>query len=145
MRNAFDTKFVVFEVEKQSGLELGDIQVAEHLRDVTVVERRDNLGVDDEPLLHDEVGNEDSDELAAVVDVVGFLLLTPNPLLTEFDDKRTEPVEIAKVVYTALRATKPRSRYQIGYLSGLVAALEYLPQSWVDYIMARRSRDPQNP
>ncbi len=55
-----------------------------------------------------------------------------------FDARRTEPEEIAKVVYKALTARKPKRRYQIGYLSGLAAALEYLPQTWVDAIMARR-------
>lgn len=59
--------------------------------------------------------------------------------LSEFDEKRTEPVEIAKVVARALDAQRPRTRYQIGYLAGVAALLEYLPQSWVDSIMARRS------
>ena len=59
--------------------------------------------------------------------------------LSAFDEKRSEPREIAKVVYQALSASKPKRRYQIGYLSGVAAALEYLPQTWVDAIMARRA------
>jgi NAD(P)-dependent dehydrogenase (short-subunit alcohol dehydrogenase family) len=59
--------------------------------------------------------------------------------LSEFDTKRTDAGEIAKVVYAALRASKPRRRYQIGYMSGLAAALEVMPQTVVDIIMASRS------
>lgn len=59
--------------------------------------------------------------------------------LSTFDKNRTEPEEIAKVVYKALEASRPKSRYQTGYLSGVAAALEYLPQSWVDAIMTARA------
>ena len=58
--------------------------------------------------------------------------------LGTFDQKRTEPDEIAKVIYQALAAAKPKRRYQIGYMAGIAAALEYLPQTWVDAIMERR-------
>jgi NAD(P)-dependent dehydrogenase (short-subunit alcohol dehydrogenase family) len=58
--------------------------------------------------------------------------------LSAFDANRTEPQEIAQVVYKALSVRKPKRRYQVGYLSGLAAALEYLPQTWVDAIMERR-------
>ncbi|MCA9909257.1 MAG: SDR family NAD(P)-dependent oxidoreductase [Anaerolineae bacterium] len=60
--------------------------------------------------------------------------------LAEFDAKRTEPKVIAEVVHRALLAPKPRRRYQVGYLSGLASALEYLPQPLVDWIMARRAQ-----
>jgi NAD(P)-dependent dehydrogenase (short-subunit alcohol dehydrogenase family) len=58
--------------------------------------------------------------------------------LSAFDEKRTDPVEIAGVVHRALVAAKPKRRYQIGYLSGVAAGLEYLPQTWVDRIMEWR-------
>jgi NAD(P)-dependent dehydrogenase (short-subunit alcohol dehydrogenase family) len=57
---------------------------------------------------------------------------------SDFDAKRTDPAAVAQVVYTALTALRPKRRYQIGYLSRLGAALEYLPQTWVDAIMERR-------
>ena len=59
--------------------------------------------------------------------------------LNAYDAKRTEPVEVAKVVQRALELDHPRRRYQIGYLSWAAALLEVLPQSWADAIMARRA------
>jgi NAD(P)-dependent dehydrogenase (short-subunit alcohol dehydrogenase family) len=56
----------------------------------------------------------------------------------KFDQKRTEPEEVAKVVYRALCAQKPRRRYQIGYMAGIAAGLEAMPQSLVDTVMERR-------
>lgn len=56
-----------------------------------------------------------------------------------FDAKRTDPREVGMLVYKALTAARPKARYQIGYLSKLAAAVEYLPQSWVDRIMAGRA------
>lgn len=58
--------------------------------------------------------------------------------LAEFDKKRTEPAEVAKVVLRALTDRKPKTRYQVGYLSGISAALELMPQPAVDLIMALR-------
>lgn len=58
--------------------------------------------------------------------------------LSQFDQKRTEPEEIAKVIYAALKAAKPKRRYQIGYMSWVAAGLEYLPQPTVDFIMEKR-------
>ncbi len=55
-----------------------------------------------------------------------------------FNSKRTDPVEVAEIVHTALTAARPKRRYQIGYLSGLAALLELLPQGWADAIMERR-------
>jgi NAD(P)-dependent dehydrogenase (short-subunit alcohol dehydrogenase family) len=58
--------------------------------------------------------------------------------LAKIDAKRSDPDEVGKVVYKALCSPRPRRRYQVGYLSGLAAAVEYLPQTWVDNIMERR-------
>ncbi len=60
--------------------------------------------------------------------------------LTEFDKKRTEPVEVAKVVYRALNNRKPKRKYRVGYMSGFAAFLEFFPQAVVDYILERRFR-----
>ena len=59
--------------------------------------------------------------------------------LAEFDAKRSEPDEVARVVYTALQVEKPRRRYQVGYLAGVAGSLEGLPQPVVDSIMERRA------
>lgn len=58
--------------------------------------------------------------------------------LKEFDKRRTEPIEVAKVVFKALTAKNPKSKYQAGYMSRLSAFLELLPQSFVDFIMLKR-------
>ncbi len=58
--------------------------------------------------------------------------------LAKIDAKRSDPDEVGKVVYKALCSPRPRRRYQVGYLSGLAASVEYLPQTWVDNIMERR-------
>ncbi len=83
--DAFDTEFRVLEVEQESGAEAGDVQVAEHLGDMGVGEVGDDFGVHDDGLLDDEVGDQRSDVLPFVEDIVGFLLLATNALLTEFD------------------------------------------------------------
>jgi len=57
--------------------------------------------------------------------------------LKKFDEKRTEPVEVAKVVYKALSAKNPKSRYRVGYMSGMSAMLECFPQNLIDFIMAK--------
>ena len=56
----------------------------------------------------------------------------------DFDRKRSEPELIAAKVYLALCAKKPKVRYRVGYMSGLAAFIESLPQSWADAIMSRR-------
>jgi NAD(P)-dependent dehydrogenase (short-subunit alcohol dehydrogenase family) len=58
--------------------------------------------------------------------------------LAEFDRKRTAPEEVAKLVGRALAARRPRSRYSIGYLAGLAALLELIPQTAADAILALR-------
>lgn len=56
----------------------------------------------------------------------------------DFDKKRTDPAEVAKIVYKVLTAQKPKNRYRIGYMSGKSAMLELFPQSFVDSIMMKR-------
>jgi NAD(P)-dependent dehydrogenase (short-subunit alcohol dehydrogenase family) len=57
----------------------------------------------------------------------------------EFDKRRTSPKQVAKVVFRALTAVRPKHRYQVGYLSGAAAFLEALPQPLADWIMASRA------
>jgi NAD(P)-dependent dehydrogenase (short-subunit alcohol dehydrogenase family) len=58
---------------------------------------------------------------------------------SEFDAKRTNPQEVAKAVYKALCATKPKHRYQVGHMSGMAAFLESLPQSIADWMISMRN------
>ena len=55
-----------------------------------------------------------------------------------FDQKRTEPEQVARVIMAALRAPKPKRRYSIGYMAGAAAFLEALPQGLVDKILKAR-------
>jgi NAD(P)-dependent dehydrogenase (short-subunit alcohol dehydrogenase family) len=58
--------------------------------------------------------------------------------MAAFDAKRTDPEEVAKVIFKALCAKKPKRRYSIGHMSGAAAILESLPQPVVDSILAKR-------
>lgn len=60
--------------------------------------------------------------------------------LKEFDSKRTPPEKVANLVGNVLIAKRPKTRYQIGYMSGMGAFLEKLPQSWTDFIMSKREK-----
>lgn len=59
--------------------------------------------------------------------------------LAQFDKKRTDPQEVAKVVQRALCAPQPKRRYQIGYLAGVATLAEYLPQPLLDWVMSKRA------
>jgi hypothetical protein len=56
-----------------------------------------------------------------------------------FDQKRTEPEKVARVVMGALRVPKPKRSYSVGYMSGAAAFLEALPLGLVDTILKARS------
>ena len=56
----------------------------------------------------------------------------------DFDKKRSDPELVAKTVYKALLAGKPRRRYHVGYMSGISALMECIPQPLVDKIMSAR-------
>jgi NAD(P)-dependent dehydrogenase (short-subunit alcohol dehydrogenase family) len=58
--------------------------------------------------------------------------------MVEFDRKRTEPEQVARVILAALSAPKPKRRYSVGYMSGAAAFLEVLPQGLVDTILKAR-------
>lgn len=47
----------------------------------------DDLGVHDQPPIHDEVGYEDADELAVVEDFMPFLLVTRKALFAQLDNE----------------------------------------------------------
>jgi NAD(P)-dependent dehydrogenase (short-subunit alcohol dehydrogenase family) len=55
-----------------------------------------------------------------------------------FDEKRTDPAEVAKTVHRALVASKPRRCYAVGHMSRLGGLLGDLPESVADSVLARR-------
>jgi NAD(P)-dependent dehydrogenase (short-subunit alcohol dehydrogenase family) len=55
-----------------------------------------------------------------------------------FDQKRTEPEQVARVILSALSAPNPRRRYSVGYMAGAAALLEALPQGLADKILKMR-------
>jgi short-subunit dehydrogenase len=56
----------------------------------------------------------------------------------EFDKKRTEPMEVARKILTALNANKPKTRYYVGHLARIAQILEIMPQSLADWILSKR-------
>lgn len=58
--------------------------------------------------------------------------------LTEFDKKRSNPEEVAKVVFKALCAKKPKRKYIVGYSAKAMSMLRFFPQSLIDYIFSKR-------
>ncbi|HVP20252.1 MAG TPA: SDR family NAD(P)-dependent oxidoreductase [Anaerolineaceae bacterium] len=58
--------------------------------------------------------------------------------MAEFDEKRTEPEQVARLVGKVLLTSHPRRRYSIGHMSTAAAFLEILPQSLTDAILKAR-------
>lgn len=58
--------------------------------------------------------------------------------MAQFDQKRTEPEQVARLIFEALCAVAPKRRYAIGHMSGLAAFLEALPQPFADVILKAR-------
>ena len=85
--DAFDLEAGVFEVEEQGGLEAGDVEVAEHLGEVVLVEGGDDLWIDNHHVLNDQVGDQGADVLAVIADHEVPLNIATQPLFGEFDDK----------------------------------------------------------
>jgi NAD(P)-dependent dehydrogenase (short-subunit alcohol dehydrogenase family) len=56
----------------------------------------------------------------------------------KFDERRTEPEAVARVIYTALMAEKPKRKYLVGHQAGLLNFVRALPQSIVDGIFQQR-------
>jgi NAD(P)-dependent dehydrogenase (short-subunit alcohol dehydrogenase family) len=65
-------------------------------------------------------------------------LLKWSEQMAAFDQKRTEPEKVAQLVLAALLAPKPKRRYSVGYMSGVAALLESLPQALTDKILKIR-------
>ena len=78
----------MLEVEEKGGFELGYVEIAEHLGDMGVSERGDDLGIDQNALIDEEVRNESADFLSFIVDGVLLLLLAGKAQLGKFDNER---------------------------------------------------------
>lgn len=85
--DALDAEFGMFEVEEEGGFEAGDVEVSEHLGEVAVVESGDDLGIHDDRLFDDEVGDEGANVVGVVVDREILLLFAGEALLGKFDDE----------------------------------------------------------
>jgi NAD(P)-dependent dehydrogenase (short-subunit alcohol dehydrogenase family) len=72
------------------------------------------------------------------VDIYKDRLVKLEKELKKFAAKRTEPEEVAELIAKVLSKQKTKVRYHVGYMSGLGAFLERLPQSWIDFIMGKR-------
>jgi NAD(P)-dependent dehydrogenase (short-subunit alcohol dehydrogenase family) len=72
------------------------------------------------------------------LDLYHDALLEEQRTLSDFDQKRSEPEAVAKVMYQALTAMKPKTRYSVGYLSKLAGSMELVPQAAADMIMEMR-------
>lgn len=79
-------QFGVLEVEKQCELEIGDIQVSKHLGKMGVGKRGRYFRIDNDQVVHDEVGNESANELASIMDVKSFLLINYVSERSQFND-----------------------------------------------------------
>lgn len=54
--------------------------------------------------------------------------------LAKFDEGRTAAIEVAKVVFKALTARKPRRRYYVGSSSGMARLVRFMPQRLIDAV-----------
>jgi NAD(P)-dependent dehydrogenase (short-subunit alcohol dehydrogenase family) len=58
--------------------------------------------------------------------------------MAKFDEKRTNPEKVAKVVLKALFAERPKRRYSVGHMAKAAGFLEAMPQSVADWILKKR-------
>jgi NAD(P)-dependent dehydrogenase (short-subunit alcohol dehydrogenase family) len=58
--------------------------------------------------------------------------------MVKFDEKRTPPEDVAKIILEALRSKKPKRRYSVGHMAKAARILELLPQRAVDKILKKR-------
>lgn len=85
--DAFDTQHSMLKIEQERDIEVGDIEIANHLSDVGFVKNGRDLGIHDHGILNDKVRNQGTNKLAVVEDVVGLLLLAAKALFAEFYDQ----------------------------------------------------------
>ncbi len=83
----FDLKPGILEIEKQSGFQARDVEIAKHLGDVGFVEIGNHFRIDDDGLVYNQVGEEGANELTVVLNGILFLLFADKTFLGEFDDQ----------------------------------------------------------
>jgi len=74
---------------REGGSKAGDVEVAEHLGHMGLVECGDDLGIDDDRVVDDEVGNEGADVMRFVMNRELLLRVATEALLGEFDNEST--------------------------------------------------------
>ena len=83
-------KFGVLEVDQQRYFQAGDVQIAEHLCDVSVIETCDDLRVHDDNSIDNQIGNQDAENILAIVgDGKLALLFDCVATLGQFDHQRS--------------------------------------------------------
>jgi len=85
-----------------------------------------------------ELTNSMAEWSAAGLDLYRESLIKAEKGFRDFDVKRSEPELIARLVFKALEAKKPKRRYHAGYMSGISNIMECVPQPLVDMIMEKR-------
>ena len=87
LHNAFPVEFGFPEVQEEGDLKAGDVQIAEHLRDVRFVECGGHFRVGDDCAVDDEIWNKRADQLVAITNGKLSLLLDGVTTCAEFDNE----------------------------------------------------------
>ncbi len=85
--DAFDLKSGMLEIEKQSGFQARDVEIAKHLGDVGFIEIGNHFWIDNDSLVYNQVGDEGANELTVVMNGKLFLLFADKTFPSEFDDQ----------------------------------------------------------
>ena len=64
----------MLEIEKQSGFQARDVEIAKHLGDVGFIEIGNHFWIDDDSLVYNQVGDEGANELTVVMNGKLFLV-----------------------------------------------------------------------
>ena len=75
----------MFEVQEKANAEASDLEVADHLGDVSVVECIDDFGIYDDGMIDDQIWDEVSDGAFFVEDSMHFLLLKKGTKISKLD------------------------------------------------------------
>src|SRR6266481_6400777 len=86
--NAFPLKFWVLEIQNYSNAKFGYFQVVQHLSSLQVSDPVDDLGVHHHGIEGDDIGDEHSDLLSFVRNVIGWLLQEGDSPQPKFDNER---------------------------------------------------------
>lgn len=93
---------------------------------MAVVERGDDLGIDDTSGINDEVGNEDTNQFTFVVHVVGFLLFTTDSLLSQLDHEGAFVELFIQAWSKGVEHLHRRADHELGQVGIICVHLRYL-------------------